>query len=120
MRFRGLAIASAVLLALSGVLYWSAHHKTSKKASAASSTPVILSVKPASVNSISIRQMGEEPVTLTRQASGNWQITAPKVLPADQHITMTKAQLNLVRISSQFLLPLIVIFFGVFVWWKRR
>lgn len=40
--------------------------------------------------------------------------------PADQHITMTKAQLSLVRISSQFLLPLIVIFFGVFVWWKRR
>jgi ABC-type uncharacterized transport system involved in gliding motility auxiliary subunit len=40
--------------------------------------------------------------------------------PADQHITMTRAQLSLVRISSQFVLPLIVIFFGVFVWWKRR
>lgn len=40
--------------------------------------------------------------------------------PADQHITLTRAQLSLVRISSQFVLPLIVIFFGVFVWWKRR
>lgn len=38
----------------------------------------------------------------------------------DQHITMTRAQLSLVRITSQFVLPLIVIFFGVFVWWKRR
>jgi Domain of unknown function (DUF4340) len=84
MRLRGLAIASAVLLALSGVLYWSAHHKASKKASAASSTPVILSVKPASVTSISIRHVGEEPVTLTRQSSGGWQITAPKTLPADK------------------------------------
>jgi ABC-type uncharacterized transport system involved in gliding motility auxiliary subunit len=40
--------------------------------------------------------------------------------PADQHITMTKAQLSLVRISSQFILPLIVIILGLFVWWKRR
>jgi ABC-type uncharacterized transport system involved in gliding motility auxiliary subunit len=40
--------------------------------------------------------------------------------PADQHITMTRAQLNVVRLTSQFVLPIIVIFFGVFVWWKRR
>lgn len=39
---------------------------------------------------------------------------------ADQHITMTKAQFNGVRIVSQFVLPLIVILFGGFVWWKRR
>jgi ABC-type uncharacterized transport system involved in gliding motility auxiliary subunit len=40
--------------------------------------------------------------------------------PADQHITMTRAQSRMVIITSQFILPLIVIFFGVFVWWKRR
>lgn len=40
--------------------------------------------------------------------------------PADQHITMTRAQLNVVRLTSQFVLPIIVILFGVFVWWKRR
>lgn len=39
---------------------------------------------------------------------------------ADQHITMTRAQLSVVRLTSQFVLPLIVIFFGVFIWWKRR
>jgi ABC-type uncharacterized transport system involved in gliding motility auxiliary subunit len=40
--------------------------------------------------------------------------------PADQHITMTRAQSRTVILTSQFFLPLIVIFGGVFVWWKRR
>ena len=40
--------------------------------------------------------------------------------PEDRRITMTRAQLNMVRIISQFILPLIVIAGGIFVWWKRR
>lgn len=35
-------------------------------------------------------------------------------------ITMTRAQLNLVRATSQFVLPLMVVLTGTFVWWKRR
>ncbi len=84
MRFRGLAVASAVLLALSGVLYWSMHHKPSKKASAASSTPVILNVKPASVVMLGIHPAGKLAVVLSRQSSGNWQILTPRTLPANQ------------------------------------
>jgi ABC-type uncharacterized transport system involved in gliding motility auxiliary subunit len=38
----------------------------------------------------------------------------------DRRITMTRAQLNLVRATSQFVLPLIVIITGTLVWWKRR
>jgi ABC-type uncharacterized transport system involved in gliding motility auxiliary subunit len=38
----------------------------------------------------------------------------------DRRITMTNAQLNFVRASSQFLLPLIVVVAGFGVWWKRR
>ena len=38
----------------------------------------------------------------------------------DRRITMTNAQLNWVRITSQFLLPLVVVFAGVSVWWRRR
>ncbi len=83
MRFRGLAIACAVLLALSGTLYWSSHHKSSKKVSA-SSTPVILKVNPATVTTLSIHQKDAAPVTLAKSASGVWQITAPKDFPADQ------------------------------------
>lgn len=40
--------------------------------------------------------------------------------PEDRRITMTQSQLVLVRSTSQFLLPLIVIVAGVSVWWKRR
>jgi ABC-type uncharacterized transport system involved in gliding motility auxiliary subunit len=38
----------------------------------------------------------------------------------DRKITMTRSQMNVVRITSQFVLPLIVIFAGVSVWWRRR
>lgn len=38
----------------------------------------------------------------------------------DRRITLTRAQFNWVRISSQFLLPLMVIAGGVTVWWRRR
>lgn len=38
----------------------------------------------------------------------------------DRRVTMTKAQMNLVRTTSQFLLPLAVVVWGVSVWWKRR
>jgi ABC-type uncharacterized transport system involved in gliding motility auxiliary subunit len=38
----------------------------------------------------------------------------------DRRITMTRAQLNLVRATSQFVLPLLVVFTGTMVWWKRR
>ncbi|HTZ97232.1 MAG TPA: GldG family protein [Terriglobales bacterium] len=40
--------------------------------------------------------------------------------PEDRHITMTRAQLAMVRATSQFLLPLVVVVAGFFVWWKRR
>ena len=38
----------------------------------------------------------------------------------DRRITMTRAQLNWVRATSQFVLPLIVVVAGISVWWKRR
>jgi ABC-type uncharacterized transport system involved in gliding motility auxiliary subunit len=40
--------------------------------------------------------------------------------PEDRRITMTTGQLAMVRIVSQFVLPLIVIVGGIMVWWKRR
>jgi ABC-type uncharacterized transport system involved in gliding motility auxiliary subunit len=38
----------------------------------------------------------------------------------DRRITLTEAQMRWLRISSQFLLPLIVVLGGVSVWWHRR
>jgi ABC-type uncharacterized transport system involved in gliding motility auxiliary subunit len=40
--------------------------------------------------------------------------------PEDRRVTMTRSQMNVVRITSQFILPLVVIFAGVSVWWRRR
>ena len=40
--------------------------------------------------------------------------------PEDRKVTMTRAQMSVVRITSQFVIPLIVIFAGVSVWWRRR
>jgi ABC-type uncharacterized transport system involved in gliding motility auxiliary subunit len=38
----------------------------------------------------------------------------------DRRITLTKAQFNWVKATSQFLLPLVVVIAGASVWWKRR
>jgi len=84
MRFRGLAIACVVLLALSGVLYWSGHHKKSTPSSTPNNSPVVLKINPASVTGITIADKGVAPVTLRKSGAGVWQITAPRQLPADQ------------------------------------
>jgi ABC-type uncharacterized transport system involved in gliding motility auxiliary subunit len=38
----------------------------------------------------------------------------------DRRITMTRVQMNWVRVTSQFLFPLAVVIAGVTVWWRRR
>src|SRR5215471_16053479 len=38
----------------------------------------------------------------------------------DRRITMTRAQMSWVRMTSQFLIPLGVVVAGVAVWWRRR
>jgi len=38
----------------------------------------------------------------------------------NRRVNMTRAQMNFVSLTSQFLLPLLVVIAGVSVWWKRR
>jgi ABC-type uncharacterized transport system involved in gliding motility auxiliary subunit len=40
--------------------------------------------------------------------------------PEERGLTLTEAQMSMVRLVSQFILPLIVIVAGIVVWWKRR
>jgi ABC-type uncharacterized transport system involved in gliding motility auxiliary subunit len=40
--------------------------------------------------------------------------------PEQQHLTLTAAQMNLIRSTSQFGLPFLMIVLGTVVWWKRR
>ncbi len=86
MKTRGLLVAAIVLAALTGTLYWSNHHKSavSTADSGPESSPKILTLQPAEVTGLSIRNKGGDSVVLARNDAGQWQITAPKTLTADQ------------------------------------
>src|SRR5690348_12088368 len=86
MKGKGLLAAAIVLAALSGTLYWSNHRKpsTSGVTSAAESSPKVLDIKPADVVGIKITKKVGQELALSKNASGKWQIAAPKTLAADQ------------------------------------
>ena len=74
-----------VLLALMSVLYWSNHHKPAETTEAAASAPPkILSLKEDDISKIAIQKNGANELSLAKNSSGKWQITAPQVLAADQ------------------------------------
>lgn len=85
MKFRSLIVAAVVLLVLSGVLYWSQRKKPAAddNITTANKSPLILNIiSPANATTLTVKQKGAPPVTLTRSGS-QWQITAPQKLPAD-------------------------------------
>ncbi len=86
MKFRALIIAVLVLLALSGALYWSNHHKPSQPGTAANfpAPLVILKLDQSAIDQLTLARKGSAPVTLVKTASGKWQITAPRSFNADQ------------------------------------
>jgi len=88
MKFRGLIAAAVILLILGGVLYWSQHRKT-PETTGSSEQPAILKVDPPSVKTVTVEQKGAQPVTLTKSATGQWQITAPGNFRADDATVYT-------------------------------
>jgi hypothetical protein len=86
MKTGGLLAAAVVLAALTGVLYWSDHHKTIESATTAADAPApkILTLKDTDVGKIEIKKKGAEEVALAKDNAGKWQITLPKRLGADQ------------------------------------
>jgi len=86
MQSRGLYIATAVLAILGGLWYWSQHRKPSEDAAktSADTPPTILKLDEASITHVQLTKKGSPPVALDKNASGEWQITAPKPLRADQ------------------------------------
>ncbi|MGB7284733.1 MAG: DUF4340 domain-containing protein, partial [Candidatus Acidiferrum sp.] len=86
MKINSLLVAAIVLAALSGVLYWSNHKKTSASdvKVSANAPPPILSLPQADITRLEIKQKGAEEVDLAKNDAGKWQITAPKELRADQ------------------------------------
>ncbi len=86
MKTGGLLVAAAVLAALTGVLYWSDHHKTAESAAtpAEAPPPKILTLKDTDISKIEIKKKGAEELGLAKNDAGKWQITSPEALGADQ------------------------------------
>ncbi|MBZ5571517.1 MAG: DUF4340 domain-containing protein [Acidobacteriia bacterium] len=85
MKLRGLIIAIVVLAGLTGALYWSNHHKPAETSeSSASTSPKVLSLKQEDISGIDLKKKGGEELVLSRDATGKWQIIAPKPLPVEQ------------------------------------
>ncbi len=87
MRLRGLLIASLVLAALLGGLYWSNRHSSIADSAVKASPdapPKILSLSQPDITGLVIHHQDQPSVDLSRNSSGAWQITSPKALAADQ------------------------------------
>lgn len=84
MKLRGLIIAMVVLAALTGTLYWSNHHKPAETGEASSETaPKILALKQDDISRIDLKKKGADQLTLAKDSSGKWQITAPQPFAAE-------------------------------------
>lgn len=96
MKLRSLILATLVLLALAGTLYWSNHRKPADEASKPlESSPAILKLDESSITQVAIKKPDSEPIVLTKSNSGAWQITAPKPFNADQaNVSSTLSSLS--------------------------
>jgi hypothetical protein len=85
MKLRGLIVAGIILAGLSGTLYWSNHHKPADATEASADVPPkILAVKEADISKFELKKNGTEQVGGERNSAGQWHITAPTSLAADQ------------------------------------
>ena len=77
-------IAGVLLAVLGGAVWWSNRAEKAKEGKpAADAPPRILSIGADTVKQIEIKRRAEEPTAVEFNASGKWQITRPKPLPAD-------------------------------------
>jgi hypothetical protein len=81
----GLIVAAIVLAGLTGTLYWSNHHKPADTTEASANVPPkILAIKDADISKFDLKKNGAEQVGGERNSAGQWHITSPTSLPADQ------------------------------------
>jgi Domain of unknown function (DUF4340) len=106
MKTRELLIATLVLAALLATLYWSNHHPPSEETAKASlnTPPKILTLTQDDIMRLDIKKDGGE-VRLEKNGAGQWQITAPKPLAADQDavssVLSTISSLNSERLVDE-------------------
>src|SRR3954470_22401260 len=104
MKLHSLAIAALVLAILTWFLYWSEHHKPADETSklSADTPPAILKLDQNSITKLELKKKDSDPVVLTKSGSGDWQISSPKPLRADQSavsgVVSTASSLNSERV----------------------
>ncbi len=88
MKLRSLIVATVVLAALVGALYWSGRSKPAGETAKASTDapPAILKLDQASITKLELKNKDAPPIVLEKNNSGAWQITQPKPLGADQGV----------------------------------
>lgn len=107
MKIRSLIFAAFVLLALVGALYWSEHRKPGAETVKASgdAAPTILKLDEGAIAKVELKKKDAEPIVLTRESSGAWQITQPKRFGADQSVVSaalsTLSSLNSERLVEE-------------------
>lgn len=86
MKIRSLIVATLVLLALGGSLYWSEHRKPGDEAAKASADtpPAILKLDGGAITKLQLKKMDAQAIVLAKSTSDTWEITQPKLLNADQ------------------------------------
>lgn len=82
-----LLIATVVLAALTGVIWWTETHSTPEVDPKAALK--IVDLKDADITSLEITPKGEPAAVVVRDGSGKWSITAPSALPGDQAVIGT-------------------------------
>ncbi len=104
MKIHSLAIAAFVLAVLTGFLYWSGRQKPADDTGkiSADAPPPILKLDQNAITKLELKKKDSGPVVLTKSGSGDWQITAPKPLRADQSavtsLASTLSSLNSERV----------------------
>src|SRR3954447_152818 len=84
MKTRNLLIASFLLAALAGVVFWAQKQPSTPSTDTNTPpTPKLADIPESSIQQVEITRKASPPVTLQRE-SGKWVITTPQKLPADQ------------------------------------
>jgi hypothetical protein len=91
-KMRQLIVATVVLAALAGTLYWSNHRKpTTASASAGPSATnaKVISLTQDDIATLEVKKKSGDDVVLNRTGASSWKITSPKPLVADQDSVST-------------------------------
>ena len=91
-KMRQLIVATFVLIALSGTLYWSNHRKPandSVNASPSTTNAKVISLTQDDISKLEVRKKDGDDVVLNRAGASVWKITSPKPLVADQESVST-------------------------------